>query len=721
MIHHGQPIKRLLERLKGVKKTPSGWDALCPAHDDTRPSLGVKVCDDGKLVLNCRSHQCTKESIVKAVGLTMADLFPPKEHERSGAKKIVAEYSYLNEEGRLLFQAVRFDPKDFRQRRRDPDKNGSWLWNLQGVRRVPYNLLKLTADKLGVVFICEGEKDCDALNKLGLLATCNAGGAGKFGTIDAETIRTTFSDRHIIILPDNDAPGHGHGEDVARRLNGIAKAIKVVNLPGLLDKGDVSDWLASGGTRDRLLDICDKAPNWEPHAEEEHEETKAHEEPKAEEKPQIGFVWSPISSAEFIEADYRPNWLVKNVVVERQPLIIGGPQKVLKTSVAIDLGLSVATATPALGVFDVPHARRVAILSGESGPFALQSIARRVADAKGIDLGSVGDMLSWQFRLPQLAMIDQLDMLHAGLVRDKVEVAVFDPLYLSLLSGSDARAENLFDMGPLLMRVAHVCDDAGTSPFLLHHAPKPVSRKTEPMDLTDLAFAGIAEFARQWLLISRREPYQHGSGQHALWFVVGGSVGHNGLYAVDIDEGKLESDFSGRRWEVTVTSGTDAKRVELDEKADKRRTKQAEKDAEDDRRLLEQIDKAAKGEKPIGKTTIRDKAGLDGPRLNRAMDRLADAIEEFDIEITMPKGGTRKGGTSLRRKTRSGCPDVRGKLPFQDSPRMSDVCGEEPLCKRVLLSPDITSNYPDSQEKNSPDMDIGGPTAEPSLNGTGAD
>src|SRR5262249_19677901 len=53
-------------------------------------------------------------------------------------RKIAATYDYTDEAGNLLFQTVRYEPKDFRQRR--PDGKGEWLWNTRGVVRVLYNL-----------------------------------------------------------------------------------------------------------------------------------------------------------------------------------------------------------------------------------------------------------------------------------------------------------------------------------------------------------------------------------------------------------------------------------------------------------------------------------------------------------------------------------------------------------------------------------------------------
>lgn len=167
--------------------------------------------------------------------------------------RIVATYDYFDEHGELLLQAVRYDPKDFRQRR--PKEGGGWEWTTRGVRQVPYRLPQISAAPERTVFIVEGEKDVEALEAIGFLATCNAGGAGKWRAAHAEWLKG----RDVIVLPDNDDAGRAHADDVVRSLLPIAASVCVVDLPGLSDKGDVSDWLAAGGTRDELLNLVDAA------------------------------------------------------------------------------------------------------------------------------------------------------------------------------------------------------------------------------------------------------------------------------------------------------------------------------------------------------------------------------------------------------------------------------------------------------------------------------
>jgi hypothetical protein len=257
------PIDRLLPRLRGVKETANGWDAHCPAHDDHNPSLGIAVADDGTVLLKCRSHGCSADSICKAIGLKLTDLFPTRQVNgtASNNKKIVAAYDYVDAGGELLFQVVRFDPKDFRQRRPDPNGKEGWAWNLEGVPRVLYRLpevLQAVAEGRPV-YVVEGEKDADNLCRLGVTATTNAGGAGKWKNVYSETLRGAS----VVILPDNDAAGRNHALQVARSLYGVAASVRVVHLPDLPPKGDVSDWLAAGGTREQLEKLAAAAPETE--------------------------------------------------------------------------------------------------------------------------------------------------------------------------------------------------------------------------------------------------------------------------------------------------------------------------------------------------------------------------------------------------------------------------------------------------------------------------
>jgi putative DNA primase/helicase len=169
------PLDRVLSRLQGVRRAGNGWSALCPAHDDQHNSLSVSEGRGGQVLLHCHAG-CGIQAIVRAMGLELRDLFPPKPERKpkpEPERKIVAVYPYVDESGKVLFEVVRYEPKAFAQRQ--PDGNGGWVWNLNGVRRVLYKLPDvLRAVQSGeTIFIVEGEKDADALCGLGLVATTN--------------------------------------------------------------------------------------------------------------------------------------------------------------------------------------------------------------------------------------------------------------------------------------------------------------------------------------------------------------------------------------------------------------------------------------------------------------------------------------------------------------------------------------------------------------------
>ncbi|WP_145247878.1 DUF3987 domain-containing protein [Aeoliella mucimassa] len=218
--------------------------------------------EDGRALVRCHAG-CDVEAICSAVGLRVVDLMPkicephnPSKVKNNAKPRIVAKYSYRDEAGKLLFQALRYEPKDFRQRR--PAGRGRWEWSVKGVRVVPYNLPDLIAKSSKAVMVVEGEKDVDNLARLGVLATCNSGGAGKWTGEHAKFL----AGRKVVVLPDNDEHGQNHAQQVAQSLQSIAQSVRVVNLPGLQPKGDVSDWIAAGGTREELKRLAEATPLW---------------------------------------------------------------------------------------------------------------------------------------------------------------------------------------------------------------------------------------------------------------------------------------------------------------------------------------------------------------------------------------------------------------------------------------------------------------------------
>ncbi len=230
--------------------------AKCPAHQDTNASLKIDRGEDGRWLLFCHAG-CSTQAVVEAVGLAMADLMPDTKPTARRPRKAVAEYDYTDESGSLIFQAVRFDPKDFRQRQ--PNGTGGWKWNLIGVRLVLFNLPALQGRTS--VIVVEGEKDALGLQKLGLTATTSPMGAGKWREDYTQQLQAAGV-KKIVVLPDSDTPGRAHADAVARSCATAGLDVKVVPVPAK----DVSDWIAAGGTKADLLALIKAAPRYLPKA-----------------------------------------------------------------------------------------------------------------------------------------------------------------------------------------------------------------------------------------------------------------------------------------------------------------------------------------------------------------------------------------------------------------------------------------------------------------------
>jgi hypothetical protein len=283
------PVRRVLEGLgDSVRSAGAGWSARCPAHEDRRASLSVRRGDDGRALLTCHAG-CAVREIAAKLGLQMRDLFPPKVngHARTnenGHRRIVATYDYTDAAGKILYQCVRYEPKDFSQRR--PDRNGGWIWKLADTKRVLYRLPDLLAVAIerpeDWVFIVEGEKDADRLRSLGLIATTSVGGASK--NPNRPKWRDEYSPAlrglRVAIIPDADIPGRAHAEAVARSVSPHAAEVRVVELPEVPSKGDVSDYLNAGGSAVSLLELVEAAPIWKRTGEAPPKAPLAPDEPE---------------------------------------------------------------------------------------------------------------------------------------------------------------------------------------------------------------------------------------------------------------------------------------------------------------------------------------------------------------------------------------------------------------------------------------------------------
>ncbi|MFN7318903.1 MAG: AAA family ATPase [bacterium] len=256
-----RPVEVVLNKLSNVKKAGANWHASCPCRNgDENPSLSIREGDDGRVLLSCHfGSPCNVNQICEALDMKVKDLYPPESQTKAPAKKnkLVKAYPYVDENGVLLFEKLRYVNEDgkktFRQRRPDPDKKGSYLYDLDGTRKVLYNLpavIKGVADGQPI-WIVEGEKDADTLIKKGIVATTTTGGAGVW---DGEHTRH-LAGAYVEVIADNDKPGILHALDVASKLRAAGCS---VNMWVSGEHKDISDHLQAGLSIDELLELDDE-------------------------------------------------------------------------------------------------------------------------------------------------------------------------------------------------------------------------------------------------------------------------------------------------------------------------------------------------------------------------------------------------------------------------------------------------------------------------------
>jgi hypothetical protein len=444
--------ERFLAHFNGVKRVGDRWMARCPGHEDHHESLSIKF--EGNKILVHDFGGCGVEYLLGRTGLKMSDLFldgskdsndsngiPVNTNGNNGRlptarPRIVATYSYVDEIGALLFEVQRFEPKGFRQRK--PEPGGAWSWRLNGARRVLYNLPQVL--EASDVVITEGEKDADNATKLGFVATCNPGGAGKWRDEYSECLRG----KSVTIIADADAPGRKHAQQVAVSLHLKAASVKTLELPGMKD---LSEWVEHGGTRGALVELIQNVPEWVEDAE-----------------AKTGFVLTPLA-----DLLARPNipveYVVENLLVAGTVACVVAKPKVGKSTFARNLCFAVSRGSPFLG------------LKTKQGECIYLALEEREEDLKN-DFQAMGANGSEPiYTHAASAPAEGIDAA-CDLVRQRrPTVIVIDPLFrLARIRDEKAYAETYAALGPLI----DVAREVGTLVVLVHHAGK--STKVDAID-----------------------------------------------------------------------------------------------------------------------------------------------------------------------------------------------------------------------------------------------
>jgi AAA domain len=257
------PIKDLKFFAQALGGEISGGQILAPGpgHSTRDRSLSVKLDDkapDGFVVNSFAGNDpiICRDYIRQKIGMPA---FKPN------GKRLIAKFDYKNEQGNLLYQVLKYEPKSFSQRR--PDGKGGWINNVDGVRRVLYRLPEILKYPDATIFFCEGEKDADRVASFKYCATTIASGTWTNECAQA------LAGRDVLILEDNDDSGRKRALAAAQELRGKAKTLRIVRLPGLQDKQDVSNWLDVGNTAEDLVRVSMETPLWSPTSDTKEADT----------------------------------------------------------------------------------------------------------------------------------------------------------------------------------------------------------------------------------------------------------------------------------------------------------------------------------------------------------------------------------------------------------------------------------------------------------------
>lgn len=439
-------LEGFLSRLEHARRNGAGWIARCPAHEDNNPSLSLDE-RDAKILLHCHAG-CSVEAICKALGIEVRELFT----EAKPQSRIVNTYDYRDERGAVLFQAVRYEPKEFKQRR--PDGHGGWIWNLNGTRRVLYGLPEVLKAKS--VLICEGEKDVETARKLGLVATCNPSGAGKWRDEYSESLRG----KRDVIIADADEPGRKHAQQVAESLRGKVESLKTIELPGAKD---LSEWVEKGGTRDALLELIRNSP--------ESRGVQVESEPSG-----AGASLISVSIAELLKREIKRREMLLDPILPEQGLaMLYAYRGIGKTFIALGIAAAIASGGRFLR-WTAPRARRVLYLDGELPAKTMQERSAMVLagiEGDGPDPDALRIITpDFQKRpIPDLSTLEGQKLIEPHL--DGIDLLVLDNLSALCRYGNENEGESWLPVqawGLALRR-------RGISVLFIHHAGKNKSQR----------------------------------------------------------------------------------------------------------------------------------------------------------------------------------------------------------------------------------------------------
>ncbi len=379
------PWHRVLSELAAgghkITNASGGVMAQCPSHADTTPSLSIKEGDDGRVLLYCFAG-CETETIVAALGLTMADLFAPKASgtagksgRANGRAPRVAEREYLirDADGTVVARHVRVTLADGSKEMFWRGPNGERGLGGRKVVTLPlYNTQSLRDRPDEPVVIVEGEKAADSLILQNVLALGTVTGAsgGKMPKAPARKVLEVLKGRHVVLWPDHDKVGSQHMITMARALRDIAASVRLASPVGVAESGDDACDLIDEMREKHLTDedICDVLNSW-------FEGAKPLDTPELKSQP--GVESATCSRPSLVHYHYEPGDTPLHMIV---PQVI---QKLaLRPDLEVYVGVSAGVLVHVVGATNAPAARKGTTRSSAPRVRELdRSVLREVADA----------------------------------------------------------------------------------------------------------------------------------------------------------------------------------------------------------------------------------------------------------------------------------------------------------------------------------------------------
>lgn len=522
----------LLELKTAYKPRASGkgYSARCPcsSHEDKKPSLSIANSNDGKILINCHAG-CTFDSICQNLGVKPSELFNRKEDTNAIA---VDYYYYHDEKGNVLYRKSKSPSKQFYFERIE---SGRWIKGLNNVQRVLYNLPEVL-DAIGEgrpIAIVEGEKDAETLRKYGYIATTNDTGGGKSKWNQNHS--NFLKDAHVILFYDYDHAGIEHRENVIRQLEGIAKSLRVIHLPGfeITQKNgkDITDWLREGRTSADLKKLLEQKSNILPLQNASMDNVL---------KPFINAV----SIETLLTMNIEPPEIFLDPFITKSSLgMIYAPRGLGKTLFALGIAMAIASGGEFLK-FKAAKPHKVVYLDGEMSIFTMKDRIEKIYYSQElkppIDYFKLVNSFLQDYSLPDLCATAGQKLLEPVIA--EADVIIVDNLSCWMKTGIENDGESWLPVLEWALRLRR----RGKAVVFIHHANKNneqrgTSRREDALDYV--------------IKLDKQKKYKPEDGasfimsfeKNRSWY--GKDVEELDVKLIDMSDGK-------RRWQWSVFEGS---------------------------------------------------------------------------------------------------------------------------------------------------------------------